>query len=266
MAPMLSVSVLVPSSAVIAAPRVSHVRPEAYGSPAHPDRESPGRVRCFGARPIKKRGTKTMPAVNPSDWTALPCIPPPPPDAAERPVLGVADAPTMLEGEGFKVRRAFAGIDLRFADPFLLLDHMGAVEYAPGEAKGAPDHPHRGFETVTYMMDGELVHRDSNGGGGLITDGATQWMTAGAGIVHSEMPTERIVARGGRFHGVQLWVNLPKTLKWTPSRYQDIEANSVSLMTSDDAGSVVRLIAGDLAGHAGPGATHTPITYAHATI
>ncbi len=207
-----------------------------------------------------------MPAVNPSDWTALPCIPPPPPDAAERPVLGVADAPTMLEGEGFKVRRAFAGIDLRFADPFLLLDHMGAVEYAPGEAKGAPDHPHRGFETVTYMMDGELVHRDSNGGGGLITDGATQWMTAGAGIVHSEMPTERIVARGGRFHGVQLWVNLPKTLKWTPSRYQDIEANSVSLMTSDDAGSVVRLIAGDLAGHAGPGATHTPITYAHATI
>ena len=102
---------------------------------------------------------------------------------------------------------------------------MGAVEYAPGEAKGAPDHPHRGFETVTYMMDGELEHRDSNGGGGLITDGATQWMTAGAGIVHSEMPTEQIVAKGGLFHGVQLWVNLPKAEKWSPPQYQDIDAN-----------------------------------------
>ena len=101
----------------------------------------------------------------------------------------------MLEGAGFEVRRAFAEVDLRLADPFILLDHMGAVGYAPGEAKGAPDHPHRGFETVTYMMDGELEHRDSNGGGGLITDGATQWMTAGAGIVHSEMPTEQIVVK-----------------------------------------------------------------------
>src|SRR5438552_16580515 len=143
-----------------------------------------------------------MPAVNPSDWTALPRMAGPSPEAAERPVLEVADAPTTLEGEGFKVRRAFAGIDLRFADPFLLLDHMGAVEYAPGEAKGAPDHPHRGFETVTYMMDGELVHRDSNGGGGRITDGATQWMTAGSGIVHSRVRTGRIVTRRGTFHSV----------------------------------------------------------------
>jgi len=188
------------------------------------------------------------------------------PSAADRPVAGVSDAPTFLEGEGFHVRRATASIDLRFADPFLLLDHMGAVEYAPGEAKGAPDHPHRGFETVTYMMDGQLVHRDSNGGGGLITDGATQWMTAGAGIVHSEMPTEQIVASGGLFHGVQLWVNLPQAEKWTPPRYQDIDANRVEVLASDDAGAVVRLIAGDLGGHAGPGATHTPITYAHATL
>jgi redox-sensitive bicupin YhaK (pirin superfamily) len=172
----------------------------------------------------------------------------------------------MLEGAGFEVRRAFAEVDLRLADPFLLLDHMGAVEYAPGEAKGAPDHPHRGFETVTYMMDGELEHRDSNGGGGFITDGATQWMTAGAGIVHSEMPTEQIVMKGGLFHGVQLWVNLPKTEKWSPPQYQDIDAGKVVLLASEDGGAVVRLIAGDLAGQQGPGSTRTPITYAHASV
>jgi len=172
----------------------------------------------------------------------------------------------MLEGEGFEVRRAFSGVDLRLVDPFLLLDHLGAVEYAPGEAKGAPDHPHRGFETVTYMLDGELEHRDSNGGGGLITDGATQWMTAGAGIVHSEMPTEQIVTKGGLFHGVQLWVNLPRTEKWTPPQYQSLDPDEVALLTSDDAGALVRVIAGDVAGHHGPGNTNTPITYAHASV
>ena len=185
---------------------------------------------------------------------------------AVRPVITVTDAPRMLEGAGFEVRRAFAGIDLRLADPFLLLDHMGAVEYAPGEAKGAPDHPHRGFETVTYMMDGELEHRDSNGGGGLITDGATQWMTAGAGIVHSEMPTERILAKGGLFHGVQLWVNLPKAQKWAKPQYQDLDADQALLLASEDGGALVRLIAGDIAGHRGPGSTHTPITYAHVSV
>jgi redox-sensitive bicupin YhaK (pirin superfamily) len=208
-----------------------------------------------------------MPAVNPEDSLTLPRIAAMD-SATARPrrVIQVVDAPRMLEGAGFEVRRAFADIDLRYADPFLLLDHLGAVEYAPGEAKGAPDHPHRGFETVTYMMDGKLEHRDSNGGGGLITDGATQWMTAGAGIVHSELPTEDIVAKGGLFHGVQLWVNLPREEKWTPSAYQDIDADRVSLLATEDAGAVVRLIAGDLAGHRGPGDTHTPITYAHATV
>lgn len=187
-------------------------------------------------------------------------------EAADRSVQSIADAPKMLEGAGFEVRRAFAEIDLSLADPFLLLDHMGAVEYAPGEAKGAPDHPHRGFETVTYMMDGELEHRDSNGGGGVITDGATQWMTAGAGIVHSEMPTEPILAKGGLFHGVQLWVNLPSKEKWTPPQYQDLEAGQVSLLASEDGGALVRLIAGELGEHRGPGSTHTPITYAHASV
>jgi redox-sensitive bicupin YhaK (pirin superfamily) len=207
-----------------------------------------------------------MPAVHVDDPTKLPRIPPVGAGATERPVVTVVDAPKMLEGAGFEVRRAFAGVDLSLVDPFLLLDHLGAVEYAPGEAKGAPDHPHRGFETVTYMMDGELEHRDSNGGGGLIADGATQWMTAGAGIVHSEMPTEQIVTKGGLFHGVQLWVNLPAAEKWTPPQYQDLEADRVALIASEDAGAFVRLIAGDLGGHDGPGRTRTPITYGHVTV
>ncbi len=184
----------------------------------------------------------------------------------ERKTFLVTSAPRMLEGAGFEVRRAFAELDLRLADPFLLLDHMGAVEYAPGEAKGAPDHPHRGFETVTYMLDGVLEHRDSNGGGGLITDGATQWMTAGSGIVHSEMPTEQIVMKGGLFHGVQLWVNLPRTQKLAAPQYQDLEATRVTLLASEGGGALVRLIAGELAGHRGPGSSRTPIMYAHATI
>jgi redox-sensitive bicupin YhaK (pirin superfamily) len=186
--------------------------------------------------------------------------------ARQRAVTQVVSAPSMLEGEGFRVRRPFPGIDPRLADPFLLLDQMGEVEYAPGEAKGAPWHPHRGFETVTYMIDGAFRHRDSNGGGGLIADGATQWMTAGSGILHDELPTEELVRTGGLFHGVQLWVNLPSGLKWTSPRYQDIGAQRITLLASEDGGAFVRLIAGDLAGYSGPGVTWTPITYAHVSI
>jgi len=208
-----------------------------------------------------------MPAVQVDDISALPRIASlDDAEVRDRQALTVSDSPKMLEGEGFEVRRAFAEIDIQLADPFILLDHLGAVEYAPGEAKGAPDHPHRGFETVTYMMDGELEHRDSNGGGGLITDGSTQWMTAGAGIVHSEMPAENIVANGGLFHGVQLWVNLPRTEKWIPPQYQDISADKAVLLASHDGGALVRLIAGSLGEHTGPGSTHTPIAYAHASI
>lgn len=178
----------------------------------------------------------------------------------------VVDAMRTFEGEGFPVRRPFPGLERAVADPFILLDQMGEVQYAPGEAKGAPDHPHRGFETVTYMIDGEFVHRDSTGGGGVFANGDTQWMTAGAGIVHSEMPPETLVRSGGVFHGVQLWVNLPAAQKWEKPRYQDIRANTVALVRSGDGGALVRVIAGDLAGHTGPGATHTPITYAHVTL
>ncbi len=183
-----------------------------------------------------------------------------------RDVQRVVTAHRQLEGEGFQVRRPFPGMNLALADPFLLLDHMGAVEYAPGEAKGAPWHPHRGFETVTYMIDGAFEHTDSHGGGGLITDGATQWMTAGSGIMHSELPPQEMIAKGGLFHGVQLWVNLPARLKWSPPRYQDIGARDVTLLSSPDGGALVRVIAGSLDGHPGPGDTYTPISYLHATV
>ncbi|HLZ68901.1 MAG TPA: pirin family protein [Dehalococcoidia bacterium] len=207
-----------------------------------------------------------MPAASTENILALPRIARPDAAQRQRPVAGIVAAPSMLEGAGFRVRRPFPGIDLRLTDPFLLLDHLGAVEYAPGEAKGAPWHPHRGFETVTYVMDGALAHHDSTGGGGVITDGATQWMTAGAGILHDEMPTEELVQKGGLFHGVQLWVNLPQNLKWTPPRYQDIAGSRLRLLSSDDGGALIRLIAGELGGYAAPGVTWTPITYAHATI
>src|SRR2546422_8803271 len=119
------------------------------------------------------------------------------PDAQARGVVGVVEAPTTFEGEGFQARRAFPGFDCSFTDPFLLLDHLGAVEYAPGEAKGAPDHPHRGFETVTYIMDGAIEHKDSTGGGGVINDGAPPGVTAGAGIVHPPLPAHQVLVRGG---------------------------------------------------------------------
>ncbi len=208
-----------------------------------------------------------MPAATVSNLLVLPRVPrPDPAHTRYRPVIQVITAPSLLEGEGFPVRRPFPGPYGNLADPFLLLDQMGAVEYAPHEAKGAPWHPHRGFETVTYIIDGAFRHRDSNGGGGLITDGATQWMTAGAGILHDEMPTEELIVSGGLFHGIQLWVNLPAAQKFAPPRYQDIRPDRVALLASDDGGALIRVIAGEVAGHAGPGVTYTPIAYAHATI
>lgn len=206
-----------------------------------------------------------MPAVT-ANPLVLPRVARPRADAQQRSVMRIVTARRFLEGEGFAVRRPFPGIDLSLADPFLLLDHMGAVEYAPGEAKGTPWHPHRGFETVTYIIDGAFAHQDTTGGGGLISDGATQWMTAGAGIQHIEQPPEELVAKGGLFHGVQLWVNLPRAQKWVEPRYQDIQASDVTLLASDDGGVLLRLIAGSLGGHDGPGVTHTPITYLHASV
>ncbi len=207
-----------------------------------------------------------MPAITVDDITTLQRLPQVAPTATPRRVRSVTTAPGGFEGEGFPVRRAFAGVDLTELDPFIHMDQMGEVEYAPGEPKGTPWHPHRGFETVTYIMDGIFEHQDSNGGGGVITNGDTQWMTAGAGILHIEKPPEHLVMSGGLFHGLQLWVNLPKAEKWAAPRYQDLRGNEVSLLASSDAGALVRVIAGDLAGRSGPGDTYTPMTMVHATV
>src|SRR6201989_2090670 len=155
-----------------------------------------------------------MPAVTVEDTTTLPRVPLPEPRTVRRRVRSVTTAPSGFEGEGFPVRRAFAGVDLRDLDPFVHMDQMGEVEYAPGEPKGTPWHPHRGFETVTYIIDGIFDHQDSQGGGGTITNGDTQWMTAGSGLLHIEAPPESLVVSGGLFHGIQLWVNLPRDAKW----------------------------------------------------
>ncbi len=207
-----------------------------------------------------------MPAVTVPDLTVLKRLPAPGLGDMVRPVRQVTEAPGGFEGEGFPVRRAFAGVDLRDLDPFVHLDQMGEVDYAPGEPKGTPWHPHRGFETVTYIIDGIFDHQDSHGGGGTITNGDTQWMTAGSGLLHIEAPPEHLVASGGLFHGFQLWVNLPRDAKWNPPAYQDIGSGEVALATSADAGALVRVIAGDVGAVHGPGTTFTPMTLVHATV
>ena len=208
-----------------------------------------------------------MPAITVDDVLVLPRLPRlDPATTSYRPVRRLTTAPTGYEGEGFPVRRAFAGVPLNELDPFIHLDQMGEVDYAPGEPKGTPWHPHRGFETVTYMIDGIMDHQDTHGGGGSITDGDTQWMTAGSGLLHIETPPEQLVTSGGLFHGLQLWVNLPRAAKMIAPKYQDIRGRQASLLTTPDGGSLIRVIAGEIAGHAGPGSTHTPINLAHVTL
>ena len=206
-----------------------------------------------------------MPAVT-ADPLTLPRIDAPRVDSVPRPVAAVTTAPAGFEGEGFPVRRTMAGLPPQLVDPFILMDHMGAIEYAPMEPKGTPWHPHRGFETVTYLLDGAFQHQDSHGGGGLITDGSTQWMTAGSGILHIETPPEELVVNGGLFHGVQLWVNLASHQKMISPAYQGLEPGDVTLVSSPDGGALLRVIAGDVGGHRGPGSTHSPIVFLHATI
>src|SRR2546429_3300938 len=194
-----------------------------------------------------------MPAISDEIVLALARIPDPDRGLTlDRPVVAITTAPKGLEAEGFPVRRAFYGVDQRHLDPFIHMDQMGEVEYGPGEPKGTSWHPHRGFETVTYMIDGTFQHRDSTGGGGLITNGDTQWMTAGGGILHIERPPESLVVSGGLFHGIQLWVKLPRAEKLVAPRYQDLRGDGVALVASADAGALLRVIAGDLDGHDGP--------------
>ena len=173
----------------------------------------------------------------------------------------VVTAHRQLEGAGFVVRRPLPTQDLEMVDPFLLIDEMGPVVYGPGEAVGAPDHPHRGFETVTYILEGEFEHEDSAGHRGLIRAGDVQWMTAGGGIVHSEMPSRRIRDQGGRLHGFQIWVNLPARLKMTRPRYQEVPAGKIPQAASPDGKARVRVIAGEALGAKAVIDTHTPIVY-----
>jgi redox-sensitive bicupin YhaK (pirin superfamily) len=207
-----------------------------------------------------------MPAVTVENPLTLPRLPQPLDAVRERQVLTITTAPSGFEGEGFPVRRALATIKSQYLDPFIMMDQMGEVDYEPGEPKGTPWHPHRGFETVTYMIDGVMDHADSHGGGGTISDGDTQWMTAGGGILHREAPPEWLVQKGGLFHGIQLWVNLPRDAKWNPPHYQDIRSGQVGLATSADAGALVRVIAGQVGETEGPGSTYTPMTMVHASV
>ena len=207
-----------------------------------------------------------MPAITVENIMALKRIKQIKDSAISRKIQKVVGAPSGFEGEGFPVRRAFAGLSLESVDPFVMMDQMGEVEYEVGEAKGTPWHPHRGFETVTYLIDGVFQHKDSNGGGGIIGNGDTQWMTAGAGVLHIEAPTEEAVLKGGLFHGVQIWVNLPAKLKWSNPKYQDIHSSKLELLASQDASSLIRVIAGNIDGNYGPGITHTPISIVHSSI
>ena len=188
------------------------------------------------------------------------------PSARPRPVTSLTTAPTGFEGEGFPVHRAFAGVNPADLDPFIHMDQMGEVEYAPGEPKGTPWHPHRGFETFTYLMDGQFLHQDSNGGGGTINEGGTQYMTAGDGILHIETPPEHLVMSGGLFHGIQLWINLPRDKKRIAPAYQDLQGQDLRMITSADGGAILRVLAGVIDGHAGPGISHTPLAIAHLTL
>ena len=185
---------------------------------------------------------------------------------AAREVVQTVTAHRQTEGGGFVVRRPLPTYGLEWLDPFLLLDEMGPMTYGPGEALGAPDHPHRGFETVSYILDGELDHEDSAGHRGTLRAGDVQWMTAGGGIVHSEMPSRRMREAGGRMHGFQIWVNLPARLKMTRPRYQEIPAAQIPEARSSDGKVHVRVIAGEALGARAVIETHTPIVYQDFTL
>ena len=186
--------------------------------------------------------------------------------AGGRTVAVIVNSIETLEGGGFLVRRPFPKAAFSDFDPFLLLDEMGPMDVAPGEAKGAPDHPHRGFETVTYMLSGDMEHKDSSGRAGRLRPGDVQWMTAGAGVVHAEMPSAEFMRTGGRMHGFQLWVNLPQRDKLIKPRYQEIPSSRIPNATSPDGLVSVSVIAGEAMGEKAVIETRTPIIYLHYRI
>src|SRR5256714_6402283 len=183
-----------------------------------------------------------------------------------RTVAGLVNSIETLEGAGFLVRRPFPKASMSEFDPFLLLDEMGPMTLAPGQAKGAPDHPHRGFETVTYILSGEMEHKDSQGHSGKLSAGDVQWMTAGAGVIHSEMPSAEFQREGGTLHGFRLWVNLPQQKKMMSPRYQEIPAARIPVARTEDGLVTVRVIAGESLGARAVVETVTPIMYLHFTL
>lgn len=183
-----------------------------------------------------------------------------------RSISQIVDAKTTTEGDGFTVHRAFPNNVVRDFDPFLLLDEMGPIDLSPGEAKGASDHPHRGFETITYVIDGAFEHKDSQGNSGKLYSGDVQWMTAGSGVVHSEMPEKEFAKKGGRLHGFQLWVNLPRKDKMIKPRYQDVPSKNIPLVKSIDGKVQVKVIAGEAMGKKAIIDTKIPIIYLHFII
>src|SRR5256714_4599456 len=183
-----------------------------------------------------------------------------------RTVAGLVNSIETLEGAGFLVRRPFPKASMSEFDPFLLLDEMGPMTLAPGQAKGAPDHPHRGFETVTYILSGEMEHKDSQGHSGKLSAGDVQWMTAGAGVIHSEMPSAEFQREGGRLHGLQLWVTLPRENKMMRPRYQEIPSASIPTARTKDGLVSVRVMAAESVGARAVIETVTPIMYLHFTL
>jgi redox-sensitive bicupin YhaK (pirin superfamily) len=183
-----------------------------------------------------------------------------------RPLRDLIQAMRTKEGGGVEIRRAFPHARIEDVDPFLLFDHMGPVEYQPGDSTGFPPHPHRGFETVTYLLEGAMEHRDSFGNHGILEPGDVQWMTAGSGLVHSEMPGARLVGQGGRLEGFQIWVNLPRRDKMKPPHYQELKASSIPEVASPDGLVNARIVAGEAFGVKGAVRTHTPILYVHYNV
>lgn len=184
----------------------------------------------------------------------------------QRSVERIVSASHTMEGGGFPVTRPFPGPDLEQVDPFLLLDEFGPVNWGPGEAVGAPDHPHAGFEAVTYLLAGRMEHRDSRGNHGALEPGDIQWMTAGSGLVHGELPEQGYLRSGGPMHGFQLWVNLPAIDKDLPPRYQDMRSQAIPEATTPDGLVRVRVLAGEALGQRASTETRIPITYLHATL
>lgn len=184
----------------------------------------------------------------------------------ERTISEIITAKTTIEGDGFMVHRPFPNYVTRDFDPFLLFDEMGPIELSPGQAKGASDHPHRGFETVTYVIEGAFEHKDSHGNSGKLYSGDVQWMTAGSGVVHSEIPEKEFAQKGGRLHAFQLWVNLPKKDKMIKPHYQDVPSANIPIARSDDGKVQVKVIAGQSMGKNAIIDTKTPIMYLHFTI